>query len=103
MCILFFSFFCVNAVQFLCVSRFCFCVLSGVVYVSVSVSVYVSVSVSVCLCLSVCVCVCLCLCLCVLSLLLVFRGKILGLVKRRTFTEPFAKDVVIDHQRRLGD
>ena len=36
-------------------------------------------------------------------LLLVFRGKILGFVRRRTTTEPFAKDVVIDHERRLGD
>ena len=36
-------------------------------------------------------------------LLLVFRGKILGYVRRRTTTEPFTKDVVIDHERRLGD
>ena len=36
-------------------------------------------------------------------LLLVFRGKILGIVRRRTTTEPFTKDVVIDHERRLGD
>ena len=36
-------------------------------------------------------------------LLLVFRGKILGFVRRRTTTEPFTKDVVIDHERRLGD
>ena len=36
-------------------------------------------------------------------LLLVFRGKILGYVRRRTITEPFTKDVVIDHERRLGD
>ena len=36
-------------------------------------------------------------------LLLVFRGKILGCVRRRTTTEPFTKDVVIDHERRLGD
>ena len=35
--------------------------------------------------------------------LLVFRGKILGYVRRRTTTEPFTKDVVIDHERRLGD
>ena len=36
-------------------------------------------------------------------LLLVFRGKILGYVRRRTTTEPFTKDVVIDHERRLGE
>ena len=36
-------------------------------------------------------------------LLLVFRGTILGYVKRRITTEPFTKDVVIDHERRLGD
>ena len=36
-------------------------------------------------------------------LLLVFRGKILGYVRRRTTTEPFTKDVVIHHERRLGD
>ena len=36
-------------------------------------------------------------------LLLVFRGKILGCVRRRTTTEPFTKDVVIDHERRLGE
>ena len=35
--------------------------------------------------------------------LLVFRGKILGYVRRRTTTEPFTEDVVIDHERRLGD
>ena len=29
--------------------------------------------------------------------LLVFRGKILGYVRRRTTTKPFTKDVVIDH------
>ena len=34
---------------------------------------------------------------------LVFRGKILGCVRRRTTTEPFTKDVVIDHERRLGE
>ena len=33
-------------------------------------------------------------------LLLVFRGKILGYVRRRTTTEPFTKVVVIDHERR---
>ena len=36
-------------------------------------------------------------------LLLVFRGKILGYVRRRTTAEPFTKDVAIDHERRLGD
>ena len=36
-------------------------------------------------------------------LLLVFRGKILGYVTRRITTEPFTKDVLIDHERRLGD
>ena len=36
-------------------------------------------------------------------LLLVFRGKILGFVRRRTTTEPFTKDVVSDDERRLGD
>ena len=36
-------------------------------------------------------------------LLLVFRGKILGYVRRRTTTEPFTKDVVIDHEGRLGE
>ena len=36
-------------------------------------------------------------------LLLVFRGKILGFVRRRTTAEPFSKDAVIDHERRLGD
>ena len=36
-------------------------------------------------------------------LLLVFRGKILGYVRRRTTTEPFTKDVVIDHERRLRE
>ena len=36
-------------------------------------------------------------------LLLVFRGKILGYVRRRTTTEPFIKDVVIDHERREGE
>ena len=36
-------------------------------------------------------------------LLLVFRGKILGYVRRRTTTEPFTKDVVFDHERRLGE
>ena len=36
-------------------------------------------------------------------LLLVFRGKILGYARRRTTTEPLTKDVVIDHERRLGD
>ena len=36
-------------------------------------------------------------------LLLVFRGEILGFVRRRTTTEPFTKDVVTDHERRLGD
>ena len=36
-------------------------------------------------------------------LLLVFRGKILGCVRRRTTTEPFTKDVVVDHERLLGD
>ena len=36
-------------------------------------------------------------------LLLVFRGKNFGYVRRRTTTEPFTKDVVIDHERRLGD
>ena len=55
-----------------------------------SVSVYVYVFVSVC---SVVAGV----------LLLVFRGIILGFVRRRTTTEPFTKDVVIDHERRLGD
>ena len=34
---------------------------------------------------------------------LVFRGKILGCVRRRTTTEPFTKDVVIDHERSLGE
>ena len=34
---------------------------------------------------------------------LVFRGKVLGYVRRRTTTEPFTKDVVIDHERRLGE
>ena len=36
-------------------------------------------------------------------LLLFFSGKILGCVRRRTTTEPFTKDVVIDHERRLGE
>ena len=54
------------------------------------------------------VCMCMCMCMCVCGgrggvLLLVFRGKILGYVRRRTTTEPFTKDVVIDHERRLGD
>ena len=46
-------------------------------------------------------------CMCVLSLLvcccLFSEVKILGFVRRRTTTEPFTKDVVIDHERRLGD
>ena len=63
----------------------------------------------------VCMCVCgggggvyvyVCVCVCGGGggvLLLVFRGKILGNVRRLTTTEPFTKDVVIDHERRLGD
>ena len=63
------------------------------------------------MCVNVCghvyvyVYVCVCVCVCFVAagvLLLVFRGKILGYVRRRT-TEPFTKDVVIDHERRLGD
>ena len=46
-------------------------------------------------------------CMCVLTLLVCcfffFRGKIHGFVRRRTTTEPFTKDVVMDHERRLGD
>ena len=34
---------------------------------------------------------------------LVFRGKILGHVRTRTTTEPFTKDVFIDHERRTGE
>ena len=33
----------------------------------------------------------------VVVVLLVFRGQILGYVRRRTTTKPFTKDVVIDH------
>ena len=54
-------------------------------------------------------CMCLCMgmgmckgkCMCVLSLLCA-ASCFLGLVRRRTTTEPFIKDVVIDHERRLG-
>ena len=68
------------------------------VLVAVSLSVSVSVCVSVAVAVGVGVCgggggV----------LLLVFRGKILGYVRRRTITEPFTKDVVIDHERWLGE
>ena len=49
------------------------------------------------------ICMSMCVCVCGGVLLLVFRGKILGYVGRRTTTEPFTKDVVIDHERRLGD
>ena len=41
---------------------------------------------------------CMCMCACVV-VVVVFRGKILGYVRRRTTTEPFTKDVVIDHER----
>ena len=63
----------------------------------------------VCACVVVVVVVCMCMCMWVVVvvvggvLLLVFRCKILGYVRRRTTTEPFTKDVVIDHERRLGD
>ena len=63
------------AVQFLCVSRFCFCVLSGAVYVYVylcHVCLYVSVSVSrgrfdSSLCLCQCLCLSICMSICVWS------------------------------------
>ena len=38
---------------------------------------------------------CMCMCACVV-VVVVFRGKILGYVRRRTTTEPFTKGVVID-------
>ena len=50
-----------------------------------------------CVGLYVCVCVCACV------VVVVFRGRILGYVRRRTTTEPFTKDVVIDHERRVGE
>ena len=67
-------------------------------YVNVNVNVHVNVYVYVCVCLYVYVCF-----VAVGVLLLVFRGKIIGIVRRRTTTEPFTKDVVIDHERRLGE
>ena len=63
-----------------------------------------------CMCMYVCVCggggvyVYVYVCVCGGGggvLLLVFRGKILGYVGRRTTTEPFTKDVVTDHERRF--
>ena len=56
----------------------------------------------VCVCVSVSVSVSVCF-VAAGVLLLVFRGKILGFVRRRTTTEPFTKDVVIDPERMLGD
>ena len=64
------------------------------------------------MCMCMCKCECECECECVVSLsvalllvcrFLFFRGKILGFVRRRTTTKPFTKDVVIDHERRLGE
>ena len=71
-----------------------------------NVHVNVHVHVYVCVCVCVCMCMCMYVYVCFVAagvLLLVFRGQILGFVRRRTTTEPFTKDVVIDHERRLGD
>ena len=40
---------------------------------------------------------------CLVAVGVLLLGEILGHVKRRTTTEPFNKDVVIDHERRLGE
>ena len=68
------------AVQFLCVSRFCFCVLSGAVYVYVYA--YVCICVCVCVCVLVCVYVYVCLyvymCICVFVCVVCVCGKMVN-------------------------
>ena len=66
---------------------------------AVGVAVYVAVGVGMGMCRFICMCMCMCACVVVV---VVFRGKILGYVRRRTTTEPFTKDVVIDHERNEG-
>ena len=68
------------------------------------VGLYVCVCVCACVVVVVVVVVCMCMCMRVCAVVVVvFRGKILGYVRRRTTTESFTKDVVIDHERRLGE